>query len=854
MLALIPEMSLRHLISAPLRSLLVVVGIALGVAVLVASQATSRSMLISFEELVERVAGRADLMVVGNQSGIENELVSRFAEVEGVQHVAAALEVTTHLAGDRQPLLVLGVDFLGDTHFLPFQPGPGQKNVVEDPLAFANEPTAILITQTLARRRGLKLDSQIKLLTSEGMKTFHVRGILEDSGPAASFGGQVAVMFLDAAQISFARGTLVDRIDIAVSDGVDIETVQQRISQAVGDTARVERPEQVGERLGALSQPLRNGLRLSGLVALMVGMFIIYNAIGISVAQRRKETGLLRALGVIRRTVVFHFCIEAVLLAVPGAFLGLLLAQQLVIHTHDQTAEAINRLYVATLEEPRITLGIALQGVAAGLAISIMAAFIPARRGAAMDPVSALRSSAVLAPPSSVPYRTLGIAGLCSILLAWAPTSLGWSSGGVLATVLNLGGAAMIAPAVVVLLRRILVSSAEAALGIPARLGLDYVERNLGRSSINVLALMVAVSMSVSVSGWLNSFEHSIRKWFDQIAATDLTITAGSPFVDRRHVPLIPAAVDRIVGIEGIAEVQPVRVIEQRLGERTFTLSASDTSAYLSQAKRRKKTWKILDGRSPIEPNELQEKPLIVIGENAANRLALKAGDTMSLSTPTGEHDFEVRAVVVDYSSEQGSGFIDRRFYLRFWKDEAVDAINLYLADGAHVERVAEQVREKLGGGESLFVTKTTDLKEQFLAFLDRSFAYSRSLELIVLFIALMGVVGTMVSAVIDRVREIGMMRAVGSTRAQVVAALVVEASFLGFCAVAGGILVGTLQCLLFLEAIAPNESGWHLDFVFPFQGTLRIGLLVVATSAAAGLLPGMRAARMDIKEALAYE
>jgi putative ABC transport system permease protein len=486
--------------------------------------------------------------------------------------------------------------------------------------------------------------------------------------------------------------------------------------------------------------------------------------------------------------------------------------------------------------------------------ISVMAAFIPARRGAVMDPVHALRPSAVLAPASSLPYRLLGIAGLALIAFSWVPATLWPKVGGALAILLSVCGAALIAPAVVVVLRRLLVSPAEATLGISGRLGLDNVERNLGRSSINVLALMVAVSMSVSVSGWLASFEKSLKSWFEQLTAADLTITAGSPFVDRRHVPLTPDCLARIAEVDGVAEAHAFRTIEQRIGDKTVSLIAGDTESFLRQAKRKDRMWKILDGREPIGAGEMVEKPLVVLGENAAQRLGLKAGDKISLASPTGVHTFTVRAVVVDYSSEHGAVFMDRRFYVEHWKDSALDAVNVYLKDGADTEAAAEQVREKLGGGEALFVTKTSDMEKQFLALLEKSFSYSRSLELIVLVIALMGVIGTMVSAVLDRMREIGMIRAIGATRAQLLRSLVVEAAFLGFCAAVGGVAVGAFQTVLFLQTLGVEALGWHLDYVFPLSGALRIGSLVILTSAAAGILPGMRAARMEIRDALAYE
>jgi putative ABC transport system permease protein len=216
--------------------------------------------------------------------------------------------------------------------------------------------------------------------------------------------------------------------------------------------------------------------------------------------------------------------------------------------------------------------------------------------------------------------------------------------------------------------------------------------------------------------------------------------------------------------------------------------------------------------------------------------------------------ELEVRAVVVDYSSELGAGFIDRGLYVANWRDEAIDVVNLYLADGADRAAVAREARRRLGGGDAIYVTETTVLREEFLGLVNQSFAYTRSLELIVLLIALMGVIGTLVAAVLDRVREIGVLRAVGALRAQVVQALVVEAAFLGFCAAAWGVLAGAAQCALFLDTLVENLSGWRLDFVFPVAGAARIGGLVILTAALAGLVPGLRAARLDVKDALAHE
>src|SRR3954463_12023866 len=186
MWTLLREVSLRHLRHSPLRTSLVVFGIALGVAMLCAVLAVNNSLTMAFEDMVDRVAGKADLTVAGSDAGIQTSLTGEIADVPGVEHAAAMLEVVTRAPdGKGGSLLVLGVDFLGDTFFLPFaQEGPNK--VVDDPLAFANDPTAILVSDKLARSRNLKVGSQLPLVTSEGPKTFFVRGLLKSEGPAAT--------------------------------------------------------------------------------------------------------------------------------------------------------------------------------------------------------------------------------------------------------------------------------------------------------------------------------------------------------------------------------------------------------------------------------------------------------------------------------------------------------------------------------------------------------------------------------------------------------------------------------------------------------------------------------------------
>ncbi|HEX3593934.1 MAG TPA: FtsX-like permease family protein [Polyangiaceae bacterium] len=851
MFALLKEISLRHWVRAPLRSLLVILGISLGVALYVSTEAAARAMFGAFNELVARVSARADLTIEDAGAGVSSEMLGDVSEVEGVEHAAATLELTTQAPAYGESLLVLGVDLLGDLHFLPFNVTEGESRVIEDPLAFVNDPLAVLVAKRFADRHGLSRGSTVRLLTADGPKDFHVRGVLEDSGPAASFGGQVIVMFLDAAQVSFSRGTSVDRIDVAVAKGVRPADVQARLVKKLGPGLSVENPDRLGTHLREMVLPLHAALALTEFVALLVGIFLVYNAVGIAVVQRSREIGLLRALGVTRGRTVRLLCLEAAALSIPAVAVGLLIARSLAQWATVQTLRAVNRIYYSVAAvKPELSLELVVRGCAAGLVMALVAAWWPARRGASIDPAIVLRGASSV-ERSRLPFVPLLGAGV-ALLFVSRLGSMGTSfASGALSLTCSVLGAALSTPALVVATRYVAVGLVERVLGVPGRLGLDYVERTLGRSTVNVLALMVAVSMSVCVGGWLTSFKHSLSSWFEQLSTAELTVTAGSPVVDRAHLPISQETTDRIAKVAGVRAVQRIRGSEQRLGGRPFNLIGTDTTTFLAEATKRGKSWPIVEG-APIGPTELHDSPKILLAEAAAHRLHLKPGDHVTFHARKGDVTFEVRAIIVDYSSSNGSGFVDRSFLLDYWGDESVDAVNVFLTDGVTGDAVADNLRAALGTG--FFFTRNDDVQQNMGEMLNDAFSYSRSVEWVTLLVALLGVTGTMIAAVLDRRREIGALRAIGATQRQVATAIVVEAGFLGFCAVVAGVGLGLMQSTLFLKTLLLNDTGWHVDFVFPWLSTARIAFLAILTSMVAGGVAALSATQGDVAGSVVYE
>ncbi len=855
MWTLLREVSWRQLRHTPLRTLLVVFGIALGVSMSSAVLATNHSLTAAFEEMVEEVSGKADLTVSGGSSGISGALMNELNELEGVEHAASTVEVITRTP-DRQggPILVLGVDFLGDTFFLPWAKDE-RARAVEDPLAFVNDPTAILLTKTLARERGLKVGDTLQLLASDSDKTFHVRGLIEPMGPAAVFAGHVAVMFIDAAQVSFGRGYAVDRIDVAVRAGHEPAAVEARLREQLEGRAEVGRPSGRASGLAASLEAFRGGLNMSAAVAVLVGMFLIYNAVSVSVAQRRREAGVVRSLGATKQTLVRLFCLEALLMALVGAALGLVLAQKLAEIALSSVESTISQIVLPIRPPPPvISASIAAIATFVGLLSTLFAAYLPARRASLIEPAEALRATRSRALISSLPVGKLAAAGFVATVGASFLALRGGAQNGYLAVTVLLGGMTMIVPLCVIALRRVLLGAVERWLGIPGRLALDNVERALGRSTMTVAALMLAVSMSLSVAAYAASFEKSVLQWANDAFAADATITKGSPILNRHALPFSQSALAPVRDLAGIAGINPVRLTYHHVRGRRIQLAASDTRLDFAQAQRTGRVRRVIDGPAVFETSALFAAPRALISENMANLLGLARGDQVRLATGAGEKTFVVYAVVVDYSCDQGWMQIDRRWYDEYWNDEQIDSINLHFVPGVDEAALIHEIRARLGQTGSLFVTSHGDLREQHREVARNIFAVARAPDLIAFLVAIMGVIGTMLSTVLDRIPEIGALRAIGATGQQVVTSVMTESGFLGLSAIVCGLLSGIPHGYILLRVISRSVSGWTLPYSFPAEATVRTSVFVLAAAVCAGFLPGRRASRLDVKAALSYE
>jgi putative ABC transport system permease protein len=842
--------SLRHFVRSPLRTVLVVLGIALGVAMLVATTSVNASIRGAFMEAVQRVVGPTDLIVTGGEVGVPEDLVVALAHVPGVAHAAGMLEINTRVVGNASrglgPLLVLGVDFLGDRTFLPFRT-ESEEDPADGALELVNDPRAILIAKHLADALSIEPGGTVSVLTPEGPKELRVRGILADEGPAASFGGRIAVMFVEAAKDAFGRGDHVDRIDLAIDEGADLAAVEARAKEIVGARGSVERPKGRAQHLSAILVPLEAGIQVAGFIALLVGMFLIYNAVSIATAQRRREIGVLRALGALRRQIIRMFLAEAVLLAILGSAIGLFIAQFIAQIAVAQVSPAVNRVYLPIQpSRPALGLDLAIAGFVLGIATTIVAAYLPARGGAEVDPIDAMQPVRERRSSEGIRHGRLAIGGVASLAPAAIAAALGSLWSGLAAIGVVIAGVALLVPTLVLGLASLSRRIFELAAGVPGRIAVENAVRSIHRSALSVAA-------SVTAGSWGRSLEDSILRWVDETFAADLTVTNGSPLPDQQNMPFRSEALQAIASVPGVRQISPIRIITHPIAGVRILLASQSSGALFGGMKAKGLAYRLASGVPP-DGDDYERAPYAMLSENAAKRLGVKAGDRLRLETPTGAHEAEVRSIVVDYSSDAGAAYIDRRWYASWFEDPLVDAADVFLEPGADASRIADEIRRRLGAQESLFVSTSADVKREVQGVVLDSVAILRSTDVVAIVVALLGVIGSMLAAVIDRVREIGLLRAIGATRRQVATSIAVEAGFLGLAASLIGIAAGVPMGVIFVSVVARAATGWRLDYHFPFVFALEVGLSMTFTAAIAGLLPGRVAARIDVKDALQYD
>jgi putative ABC transport system permease protein len=826
---------LRHPLRRPWQLGLAILGIALGVAVVLAVDLANASARRSFALAMERISGQATHRLVGNAQGIPEAWYVQWRLERNLRPSAPV--VTGYLPNAEQPgqlLQILGIDPFTESLFR--HPGADVTGSDFDLRTLLVNPEAALLPETLGEQIILKNGDQRFTLKRAGM----LRG--------PELAGLIITDISTAQRLLGMTGRL-SHIDLALPEGSAGEQQAAELRAGLPPELRLERPDERRQAMADLSASFSLNLTAMSLLALVVGMFLIYNAVTFSVVQRRSLLGLLRALGVSRRELLAGILGEALLLGLAGTLLGGLLGLWLGSGLVHLVTRTINDLYyVLSVREFLIDPWSLAKGAALGVLATLAAAGLPAWEAADAPPGAAL-SRAQLENRWRASQPRFLLTGLA--LLAAGGLALAFSQSlmaGFIGLFLLILGCALLTPPIVVGLVR-LNQLWIARLGLLARMANRDVARHLSRTGVAVAALMVAFSATVGVGVMVDSFRGGVAIWINDLLNADLYI--APPTIEEggnRVEALSPAALAALRDTPGILAVSTYRGARIDLDGRPLMLMAVDL-APASQA-----GYRLVDGAAHEVWPAFRTGEALLISEPLAYRRGLGVGDWLELPTDQGQHRFSIAGVFLDYGSEHGRILLHRTGYERYWRDADVGSAALFAAPGEDPAMLRERLQERLGPIQSLLIRSNRDIQNRTLEIFDRTFTITQVLRVLAILVAVVGVLSALLALQLERAREFATLRAMGMTAGEIGGLVSLQTGFMGAAAGLLAIPTGLLLASVLIFVINRRAFGWSLPFEVDPLLLLETVALAIFAALLAGLYPIWRMTHARPAEALRME
>ncbi len=826
-----------------------VLGVALGVAVVVAVDLANASARRAFLLSVEALSGKASHEIVGGPAGVDESVYRRLRVELGVQESAPVVEgYARTLERPGRTLHLLGVDPFAEGRFRDFGYGDAE---AEAPafVRLLTEPATALLTPQAARALGVTPGKRLEVRIGGKRRALEIVGVLTAADPLTrqSLASVLLTDIATAQELLDMQGRL-SRIDLRVADG-DAERLQ-RIRSILPAGADIVRAERRSQALEQMTRAFRTNLTALSLLALVVGMFLIYNIMTFSVLERRALLATLRALGVTRRQLFALVLGEAATVGLvgtaAGVVLGTLLGQGLVRHV----VQTINDLYfVLAVQDIALVPASLAKGVALGVGASVLTALAPAWEATRVPVASVLRRSVVEAsvrrrvPAAALSGLGLAVIGVVLLLIPSRSLALSYA-----AIFFVIAGFALAVPALTLGLLRAYELVVARRLGAIARMAGRGVAAALSRTGVAVAALAVAVSATMGVGLMIDSFRHSFLHWLDETLQADIYVSAPVVETSPSAATLDRALAGRLAAVPGVAQISTGRRVRLEGEDAVTQLFVVDTDW------QRFRRFRFKRGNPEEAWRALQQGDAVLLSEPYAYRHGLQPGDAVRLRTASGDRRFAVAGIYYDYGSDEGRVTMSRPTYERHWNDRAISSIAVSAQPGVDIDALAERLRAAAGEEQELIIRSNRALRAASIEVFERTFTITGVLRVLATIVAVIGVLSALMALALERGRELAVLRAIGLTPARLWILLTGETGLMGLIAGLLAVPLGVGMALALILVINRRSFGWSLDVTI--DPLILVQGVVLATTAAlaAGLYPALRMARRAPAAALREE
>ncbi|MCA6327344.1 FtsX-like permease family protein [Phenylobacterium sp.] len=815
----------------PVRTLVAVLAIAVGVALGFAVHLVNRSALVEFDAAVRSVSGAADLRIEAvSAAGFDESLFPIVARLPGLAAVSPVVEVPARTA-DGRSLTVIGVDPLRAARVTPaLAAGSGAGFAAGGPLAAED---AVWLSPALRPTA----DGAFTVLAGGERIILPVAGGL----PSVEAGRRIAVADIAAVQQRFNRLGRLTRLDIALAPGARPEAVARDITARLPADARLSTPEAESRRTADLSRAYRVNLGMLAMVALLTGGFLVFSAQSLSIARRRAAFALLRVLGLPRTGLFLQVLAEGAVLGLVGAAIGLLAGAGLAWSVLGLLGGDLGGGYFSgsrpTLD---ISPGWAAIHAGLGLVVALAGSLFPALEAARAAPALALKSAGQSGDPRRRPALLPALAlGLVGLAFAFAPPVAGLPLFGYLSIALILAAGVAAMPW---LARLLIAPLARMEAPVPVRLAAARLAGAPDQAAVALCGLVASAGLMAAMGLMVASFRGSVDDWLGAILPADIYLRVAEAETSGLDTGLQA----RLAALPGVGGLEARRSL-------TLRLAADRPAGVLlavpgpGGAAAPDLPWR--RGPVPAAPGETP----VWVSEPLSRLYDLAPGDTLDLPLAGGRTPVRVAGVWRDYGRQFGALAMDRRDYVRLTGDAGANEAGLTLAPGARLPEVLQGVRAALPPdlAAQTEAAPAGEIRRAALRIFDRSFAVTYALEAVAILVGVAGVAATVSAQTLARRREFGMLRHVGASRGQILAMLALEGAFLGAVGAVAGLALGAAMGQVLIQVVNPQSFNWTMDTRWPLGLLGGLALALTLASSLTALLAGRSALSADAVRAV---
>ncbi len=824
---------------------MVVLSLTLGVAIFV----SSFESVLAAESAIARTANATQstaewTVSYGNFVGIPEKVADELGAIKGSETVpileASAVTETQH----ARNFLIYGVDPQRASH----QNHLSQVSVADFGAiaSLAETPDGILLTQKFAASESVRAGGLLSLDTGKGLRKFRVAGLISDPRASHLASGAFGIALLSTAQRLVGQPGLVDRIEVS---GVSRAQIQN-----ICPTCQIERPGKLGSAAQDALGRIRSLLGVS-VLALLVGLLLIYNTVQVSVLDRMKDIAILRAVGATRFQILFLLLSEWLAVGAASSVFGILLGSGMAGLLVEYTRRTVNTM-VPLMADAKVEVTPVLIGVSMiiGVGTALAAALVPVAAAARVRPLEILRPYAYRRARSFVPAAVVGFLLFClgNYGITNLHASIEW---GLVMVAVEFLSVALIFPQIVIWLGRILRKQMVSRASFGPFLALDGLLKAPHRTAFTIMTFGCSLMMTVATESLVDGFRKSTGTWMSVAFPFDISVMGNDISASVYGTQVLPQKLTpELAKVPGISGAYSVRKLFTSFRGQDVMAIGVDLEPYLlARREKNMKMWPT-ELADPEALRSFREGTGVFLSDNFSELFQIQPGESIQMQTPSGPKTFRVLGKTDDYSWPHGAFIIGLKELQTSWKDDVISYVDLVVAPGQSLAEVKTRVQHAAKKNQMAFAFDRQEIRDVTDSVLEQTVSMANIQAIIAILIGVLGVINAIWIGVVNRQREIGLWRAIGVTRRQVVRIVLSEGIYIGFAAALIGDVGGLYGGWVPLRSFSYDITGYRYPLVVPWPQVGMVVFLAFGLGIAAGIFPARMAGKTPVLEAIACE